>query len=48
MKCEIYVKDCLVKTYNIDFEKQKKLEDELSYESYLKRKEEDKHGEKES
>ena len=48
MKCEIYVKNCLVKIYNIDFEKQKKLEDELSYENYLKRKEDDDNGEKES
>lgn len=48
MKCEIYIKDCLVKSYNIDFEKQKKLENELSYENYLKRKEDDKHGKKES
>ena len=48
MKCEIYVKDCLVKTYNINFEKQKKLEDELSYENYLKRKEEDNNEQKES
>ena len=48
MKCEIYIKDCFVKSYNIDFEKHKKLEDELSYENYLKRKEDGKHVEKES
>ena len=48
MKCEIYIKDCLIKSYNIDFEKQKKLENELSYENYLKRKEDDKHGEEKS
>ena len=48
MKCEIYIKDSLVKSYNIDFEKQKKIEDELSYENYLKRKEDDNNEQKES